>query len=58
MVVKPAPGRTVRYPNSDRFLPAGGAKVAERDPFWHKRIIQGDVITVLPKEKVKKGSEQ
>lgn len=55
MLIKPAPGRKVRYPDSERFLPESGAKVPDRDLFWRKRIKQGDVIVVTPKPK--KGSE-
>ncbi|MED8996124.1 DUF2635 domain-containing protein, partial [Escherichia coli] len=35
MFVKPATGRTVRYPGDpSRLLPESGAEVPDRDIFW------------------------
>ena len=43
MWVKPAPGRTVRDPNSMALLPAEGREVNDADPFWIRRVRDGDV---------------
>lgn len=52
--VKPAPGRKVRYPDKDKYLPDEGATVLSRDLFWQKRIQQGDVLVATPGKAVKK----
>ncbi len=48
MWVKPAPGRAVRDPAiKDRrhnLLPAEGKDVPEFDPFWQRRLRDGDVL--------------
>ncbi len=45
MFVKPATGRTVRYPGDpSRLLPESGAEVPDRDIFWRRRLKQGDVV--------------
>ncbi|UMR99567.1 DUF2635 domain-containing protein [Escherichia coli] len=47
MFVKPATGRTVRYPGDpSRLLPESGAEVPDRDVFWRRRLKQGDVVIV------------
>ena len=43
MLVKPAPGRTVRDPHSMAILPAEGREVNDSDPFWLRRVRDGDV---------------
>jgi hypothetical protein len=43
MFVKPAPGRTVRDPHSMALLPADGREVNDSDPFWLRRVRDGDV---------------
>jgi hypothetical protein len=47
MWVKPVPGRTVRDPHSMALLPAEGREVNDSDPFWLRRVRDGDV-TVEP----------
>ena len=48
MKVKPAPGRTVRDPHSKMVLPPEGRDVPDHDPFWQRRIRDGDVIVDKP----------
>ena len=48
MFIKPAPGKKIRYPDSEKFLPADGAEVSDRDLFWVKRLNQGDVFKATP----------
>jgi hypothetical protein len=43
MLVKPAPGRTVRDPHTMAVLPADGRDVPDNDPFWLRRLRDGDV---------------
>jgi Protein of unknown function (DUF2635) len=43
MLVKPAPGRTVRDPRSMALLPEEGRTVPDNDPFWLRRVRDGDV---------------
>jgi hypothetical protein len=43
MKVKPAPGRAVRDPTSMQLLPDEGAVVPDDDPFWTRRVLDGDV---------------
>jgi Protein of unknown function (DUF2635). len=58
MFIKPAQGRVVRYPNSEKRLPETGANVPDRDLFWLKRLKDGDVIKVKQEKikETKKGS--
>lgn len=44
MIVKPAPGRAVRDPRSMALLTDEGRDVNERDPFWARRLRDGDVV--------------
>lgn len=44
MKVKPAPGRSVRDPTTKLLLPPEGREVRDGDPFWARRIRDGDVI--------------
>lgn len=46
MKVKPAQGRAVRDPHSMALLPAEGRDVPDRDPFWRRRLRDGDVVRV------------
>ena len=48
MLVKPAPGRTVRDPRTMLLLPAAGRDVNIGDPFWARRIRDGDVTVEAP----------
>lgn len=43
MLVKPVPGRTVRDPHSMALLPEEGREVPDADPFWLRRVRDGDV---------------
>lgn len=45
MLVKPAPGRTVRDPHSMALLPPEGREVPDGDAFWLRRLRDGDVTT-------------
>lgn len=43
MLVKPAPGRSVRDPRSMALLPETGREVPDHDSFWLRRLRDGDV---------------
>ena len=43
MKVIPAQGRVVRDPRSMMLLPEDGREVPDGDPFWARRIRDGDV---------------
>ena len=43
MKVVPAPGRAVRDPRSMILLPPEGRDVPDNDPFWVRRVRDGDV---------------
>ena len=43
MKVKPAGGRAVRDPLSLALLPEDGREVSDDDPFWLRRVRDGDV---------------
>jgi hypothetical protein len=43
MKVIPAEGRAVRDPRSMMLLPAEGRDVPDDDPFWVRRVRDGDV---------------
>lgn len=46
MYVKPAPGLTIRYPDTpDVRLPLEGAEVAD-SPYWVRRRLEGSVIEI------------
>lgn len=45
MWVKPVPGRSVRDPRSMALLPEKGREVPDSDPFWLRRLRDGDVTT-------------
>lgn len=44
MKVTPAPGRAVRDPRNKQLLPERGREVPDHDPFWVRRVRDGDVI--------------
>jgi hypothetical protein len=48
MKVYPAPGRLVRDPKSMMLLPAEGREVRDDDPFWVRRVRDGDVTMEQP----------
>lgn len=43
MLVKPAPGLTIRDPDLFDFLPADGREVPDTD-YWNRRLRDGDVV--------------
>jgi Protein of unknown function (DUF2635) len=43
MKVIPAPGKAVRDPRSMILLPEEGREVPDDDPFWNRRLRDGDV---------------
>jgi Protein of unknown function (DUF2635) len=43
MKVIPVPGRAVRDPRSMMLLPEEGREVPDDDPFWNRRLRDGDV---------------
>ncbi|ECY3258281.1 DUF2635 domain-containing protein [Salmonella enterica subsp. enterica serovar Alachua] len=44
MFVKPARGKKVRDPFKKTLLPENGAVVSDTDPFWRRRLRDGDVV--------------
>jgi hypothetical protein len=42
--VKPAKGRAVRDPATLALLPEEGRNVPDNDPFWRRRLRDGDVV--------------
>jgi hypothetical protein len=48
MKVVPAPGRAVRDPRSMMLLPDEGRDVPDDDPFWNRRLRDGDVTIAAP----------
>jgi len=48
MKVYPVPGRLVRDPRSLQELPAEGREVPDDDPFWNRRLRDGDVSATQP----------
>lgn len=44
MWIKPAPGRKVRDPQSRKHIPETGLSVSETDTYWHRRLLDGDVV--------------
>jgi Protein of unknown function (DUF2635) len=43
MKVLPVPGRAVRDPRNMQLLPEEGREVSDGDPFWVRRVRDGDV---------------
>lgn len=56
MLVKPAPGKKVRHPESKLHLPEEGIEVSSSDTYWARRLLDGDVVLVTPLAP-KKGKE-
>lgn len=48
MLVYPKPGVLTRDPVKKDLLPESGRQVSEHDPFWARRIADGDVTTRKP----------
>jgi hypothetical protein len=46
MKVVPAAGRAVRDPRNMQLLPEAGREVSDSDPFWVRRVRDGDVTVV------------
>ena len=54
MMIKPVRGRMVRDPVTLALMPEEGRNIDDRDPFWRRRLRDGDVQVVEPY----RGSEQ
>ena len=48
MKIYPVEGRTVRDPHTREPVPAGGRTVSDFDPFWARRLRDGDVTRTPP----------
>lgn len=48
MFVKPAHGRRVRDPASRLPIPETGVEVSGADPYWARRLADGDVVEAKP----------
>jgi hypothetical protein len=48
MKVIPVPGRSVRDPKNMQLLPDEGREVPDGDPFWTRRVRDGDVTAEEP----------
>lgn len=48
MLIRPAPGIKVRHPKTHQHIPADGIEVSDADPYWARRLRDGDVILVKP----------
>lgn len=46
MFIKPAEGKKIRDPFKKTLLPENGAEVSDSDPFWRRRLRDGDVVKV------------
>jgi hypothetical protein len=57
MKVKPAEGRAVRDPRTMRLLPEEGGEVSDSDPFWRRRLRDGDVVLVEDPEEARASRE-
>lgn len=49
MRVKPAPGLSVRDPETKQLLPVDGIDVPDDSILWNKILNDGDVVLVLAK---------
>jgi len=59
MLVKPAAGRSVRDPISYVLLTDEGREVPDDDPFWNRRILDGDVtVEEAPPEEGRQEGER
>jgi hypothetical protein len=48
MKVIPVQGRAVRDPRNMQLLPEAGREVSDSDPFWARRLRDGDVTVEAP----------
>lgn len=48
MKVIPVAGRAVRDPRNMQLLPEVGREVSDSDPFWARRVRDGDVTVEAP----------
>lgn len=46
MFVKPAPGLKIRDPLKKDYLPTEGREIDEHDLYWHRLLMDEDVIEV------------
>jgi Protein of unknown function (DUF2635) len=59
MKVIPAPGKAVRDPRSMILLPEEGRDVPDDDPFWNRRLRDGDATVVVdPPPELQRASSQ
>lgn len=57
MRVKPAPGLTVRDPDTKKLLPPEGIDVPDDSILWTKMLNQGDVVPVKDDKPAKEGAK-
>jgi hypothetical protein len=48
MRVRPAPGRTLRDPETRQLVTDDGIEVRDADPYWRRRLRDGDAVRVEP----------
>jgi hypothetical protein len=50
MLIKPAPGKSVRDPVTRLVIPEDGLEIvgAEHDLYWVRRLADGDVVEAKP----------
>lgn len=48
MLVYPKPGVLVRDPEKRDLIPVTGREVSPHDPYWARRLADGDVTTDVP----------
>lgn len=48
MKIYPVEGRTVKDPRTREAVPAKGLTVSDYDPFWARRLRDGDVTKTAP----------
>ncbi|WP_240906375.1 DUF2635 domain-containing protein [Komagataeibacter xylinus] len=53
MKIYPVEGRTVRDPRTRAPVPAKGLTVSDYDPFWARRLRDGDVTKTAPQAEAK-----
>lgn len=58
MYVYPKPGVLTRDPVKKDLLPESGRAVADMDPFWLRRIADGDVLKGTPPPPAKTSSKK
>lgn len=48
MLIKPAPGLIIRDPLKHDLIPETGREVNASDPYWIRRLKDGDVVRAEP----------